>query len=186
MNTITTGWAELPVWPEHSRKDPARGWHHWNRCRRLTISDTLTVYDPDWKNEVVIHKPHFRSRSHGRGDWDNGGHNWYMTTRIDVWFEMPDGYCWWGALITAGYNCTFRVRRTKHSPVIALGAWLKLWQPSCQPDIEPADNFLRIRYAGSEWFALHRAGYPWGDGWHIGENRGEAVRAALQDQALAA
>jgi hypothetical protein len=87
--------------------------------------DHITFYEDDWKNPLTL--PHFSHKDHSTNErahynqWAkhdvthySGGHNWYMTTRFDVWFYLPDEPCQWhGTLITGGDNIIFRVRRTK-------------------------------------------------------------------------
>ena len=84
----------------------------------------LTFYPVDWNTGIEIinftHRDHSTAKTHWCS-WrkcdvttESGGHNCYMTTRIDVWFYLPDEPCQWhGTLITGDYNATFRVRRTK-------------------------------------------------------------------------
>ena len=115
-----TGWCELDVWKrchDHNGQPVTPSTPHYNKRWSYRSATKVHVYDDKWENDFTLHKPHFRVRSHGEGQYDIGGHNWYMTTRFDVWFENPrDGYTWWGYLITGGDNQTFRIRRTLGSP----------------------------------------------------------------------
>lgn len=70
----------------------------------------------DTDDHGPIYKPAFNVDSHHKGKYGTGGHNWYMTTRFDVYFyDHPDGWIWYGALITGGDNTSFKMRRIKDS-----------------------------------------------------------------------
>lgn len=150
--------------------------------------------------------PHgFTYRSHGEGKYHTGGHNWYMTTRFDVWFINPfDGYEWHGWLITGGDNETFRVRRTQTSPLVAYDCpairecYPDFWQAEQQkrsssrrrfirrPRIEHVDlgqgqHILRVLDGDTErWFAR-----PFADGWHYGRTIGDVFASRMLGQIAA-
>ncbi len=114
-------WGDLYVRKEANKPfDPAKPFDssrafHWN------ISDTMTVYDDKGRAIELAraygrtYKPgFFHVQNHATSDrYAAGGHNWYMTTRFDVWANMPDGRVWHGALITGGDNSSFRMHPTK-------------------------------------------------------------------------
>lgn len=69
-----------------------------------TPGEILSVHSTDWKETIEIRT--FRST------FNKHGHNWYMTSRLDFWFDPEDDpFQWHGYLITGGYNSTFKVRR---------------------------------------------------------------------------
>ena len=56
--------------------------------------------------------------------WETA-HNWYMTRRWDFHFVGPDGFVWWGYLITGGDNENARCRRTKERADAIVAAALR-------------------------------------------------------------
>ena len=131
-----TGWAEAPFFKKlriNSGRPNIRADQEAEKCGAATIlnydyqwrkPDHITFYEADWKNALEI--PRFYSKDHSKphslwNSWTkcdvthhSGGHNWWQTTRFDVWFSLPDEpFEWHGFLITGGWNATFRVRRTR-------------------------------------------------------------------------
>lgn len=174
MSAIT-GWAELQVSVKrHEAKMTCwDGRHTWLETHRvLEPANTLTIFDSDWKNTVTLPRRAFYVKSHGKGRYGTGGHNWHMTTRFDVWFTHPhDGFEWHGVLITGGYNATFRTRRTKTCHLLTANK-----HHFREPIIERIeDNFVRVADGPKTlWYARW---FP--DGWQYGPSIGEIWSARL-------
>jgi hypothetical protein len=60
------------------------------------------------------------SKDHSVNPRKTGGHNWYMTKRIDCWFVDKNGFNWHGVLITGGMNDRVRCVRSTHDTEIVL------------------------------------------------------------------
>jgi len=126
-------WAEVNIrseWKEIQRHSPGTYFEPskivTERQNVWTIPDQITVYAPDWKQATIIPSTgrirglsaRIKSQS-APGKYATGGHNWYMTTRFDVWINHVDGYVYHGFLITGGCNTTCKVYRTKENWVTA-------------------------------------------------------------------
>ena len=74
-----------------------------------SFASSLTLFSPDWKEELRLTNYHF-----GFGDC-HGGHNWDGVTRLDFIISPPaTPFSWYGHLFTGGCNSTFKVHRYIH------------------------------------------------------------------------
>jgi hypothetical protein len=100
-------WAELYV----NRKSDKAGIWSWEIGKKLNLWDQNGRSLPEITNDAGWLT--FGVKNQSDGPRSRGGHNWYMTTRFDVWASMPDGRRWHGVLITGGDNTSFRMFPTR-------------------------------------------------------------------------
>ena len=86
------------------------------------MPETVSIHEPNVR--LVPGQFHYMNHSdkvnrYGRSigtpnKYATGGHNWYMTTRFDLWLTLPCAlHEYHGVLITGGINTCLKARRTR-------------------------------------------------------------------------